>query len=77
MQGNQLEAERVRAGLSVPAFCEALGISRTSYYRKRTGATDWTLGEMMAAAKACRMNRDTVFNVFFADEVSEKTPQEA
>lgn len=42
----RLEYEVKKKGYSVQGFCKALGLSKSAYYRKCKGITEFTLGEI-------------------------------
>lgn len=46
MNKAKLEYEMKVKGMSVEGICQALGISRSAWYRKLSGASDFTLKEV-------------------------------
>ena len=75
MNTRALEAQMVLAGVRVPDLCAAIGISESAFYRKKAGASEFTQSEIAAIAKVCRMSKDTILSVFFADEVAFTQPE--
>ena len=46
MDAIRLEYEIKRNGYSIEGFCRAIGISKSAYYRKIKGVTEFTQGEI-------------------------------
>lgn len=46
MDGALLRYEMQRKGVSVDQLCAAIGVSRSAFYRKIKGASEFTLGEI-------------------------------
>lgn len=63
-----LDYEIKRKGYTKESLAEAIGISRTAFYRKCSGKSDFTLGEIKAIAK--ELDLHNVDDIFFAEEVS-------
>ena len=63
-----LEYEIKRNGYGIGEFCEMLGMSRSAFYRKCNGVTEFTLQDIKAIKKL--LNLQSVEPIFFADEVS-------
>ena len=64
----KLDYELKRRGLSAEDLCKAIGISRSAYYRKRCGKTEFTQSEIV---KICKLlNLESPVDIFFADMVS-------
>lgn len=70
MQTNVLRAEMVRKGINGQKMSEAIGISESAFYRKMSGATEFTLSELKAIRDTLELSHDDVYNIFFADKVS-------
>lgn len=64
----KLDYELKSKGISVEELCEHLGISKSAFYRKRRGSTQFTLEEIK---KICGLLKlETPMEIFFADKVS-------
>lgn len=48
MDKNLLEYEMNKRNVTIKMMCEKLGISRSAFYRKCNGITEFTLGEIQA-----------------------------
>ena len=64
MDKELLEYHRKKAGKSIADMCSVLGISRSAYYRKCNGISEFTLGEMQVIVKY--LNLDSPVEIFFA-----------
>ncbi len=60
-------------GVSIGKLCDDLHISRSAFYRKCNGKTQFTLSEMQNIVKYLGLK--TPVGIFFDDEVSEMTPE--
>lgn len=65
----KLEYLMKRKGISVDDMCTACGISRSAWYRKLKGQTEFTLKEVRAITDVLDQE-DALFDIFFASEVS-------
>ena len=64
----KLDYELKKKGMSAEDLCKAIGISRSAYYRKRCGKTEFTHSEIV---KICKLlNLESPVEIFFADMVS-------
>lgn len=70
MNKNRLDYEMKERGVSVEALCAAVKISRSAYYRKCNGKTEFTLAEMRAIIKFLSLEPHVSNAIFFADKVS-------
>lgn len=64
----KLEYEMKSRGVSVDDLCKAIGISRSAYYRKVNGTSEFTQGEIQAIVDF--LGLQTPMGVFFAEKVS-------
>lgn len=64
----QLEMEMKRKHISIQKMCEILGMSRSAFYRKCNGKSEFTLSEIQAIIKALELEEP--MQIFFANEVS-------
>lgn len=67
----KLEYEMKSRGVTIEKLCSDLEISRSAYYRKVNGKTQFTLDEIQRIVKYLQL--DSPMGIFFADKVSEKT----
>lgn len=66
-----LEYEIKSRGLTVDEFCEAVGISRSTYQFWSTGRNgDWTRGKIAKAAEVLNLTGEQVLKIFFASLVA-------
>ncbi len=63
-----LSQEMADAGISVSEMCKILGISRKSFWEKRSGKTEFKLSEASTILKA--LHRDDPRPIFFDNLVS-------
>lgn len=63
-----LSQEMADAGISVSKMCKILGISRKSFWEKRSGKTEFKLSEVSTILKA--LHRDDPRPIFFDNLVS-------
>ena len=70
MNSNLLKAEMVKHRINGQQLSAEIGISESAFYRKLGGKSEFTQGEIFAISNVLGMDRETIFSVFFADEVS-------
>jgi hypothetical protein len=63
-----LEYKMKERGVSIADMCVILGISRSAFYRKCTGKSEFTQSEISKTVKY--LNLDSPVEIFFANEVS-------
>ena len=68
MDKYKLEYEIKRNGMTVEVFCKSLGISRSAYYRKCSGVSEFTQGEIQKAMDVLKL--ESPVGVFFNQKVS-------
>ncbi|MCD8211531.1 MAG: helix-turn-helix transcriptional regulator [Oscillospiraceae bacterium] len=68
MDKYKLEYEMKSRGISIGKLCEDLHISRSAFYRKCNGISQFTLGEIQAIVDY--LGLDSPMEIFFADKVS-------
>lgn len=68
MNGARLEYEMKIRKVSVLDICKAIGMSRSAFYRKKTGKSQFTQGEITAIVKYLHL--ETSMGIFFDEEVS-------
>lgn len=64
----KLEYEMKSRGVSVDALCEEIGISRSAYYRKVSGKSEFTQGEIQKIVDYLGLS--SPMGIFFAEKVS-------
>lgn len=64
----RLEYELKRRNISVSMLCEIIGMSKTAYYRKLKGTSEFTQGEIQKIIDLLEI--DSPVGIFFADKVS-------
>lgn len=60
----RLEYEVKKKGYTLEGFCKEIGMSRSAFYRKCTGSSDFTLPEMEAIIKV--LDLASPVGIFFA-----------
>lgn len=68
MDKAKLEYEMTKNGITKGDMCARLGISRSAFYRKCNGISEFTLGEIQAIVEL--LNLDSPVGIFFAPKVS-------
>ena len=63
-----LEYEMNKKGVSIGRMCEILGVSRSAFYRKCNGTSEFTQGEIQKIVTA--LNLDSPMEIFFSNRVS-------
>lgn len=70
MNARELKAQMIRRDIDVDSMCKALGICRTSWFRKITGKTLFTQGELSDIREILDLDDQQVMDIFFSKEVS-------
>lgn len=68
MDKAKLEYEMTKKGVSKADMCEVLGLSRSAFYRKCNGLSEFTLGEIQKIVDY--LNLETPVGIFFTEQVS-------
>ncbi len=68
MDKDLLMYEMNKRGISIKMMCEKLGISRSAFYRKCNGITEFTLGEIQAIVDILSLESPDA--IFFNQKVS-------
>ena len=63
-----LEYRMSEKGKTIVDMCEMLNISRSAFYRKCTGKSEFTLGEIKKIVEY--LNLESPMEIFFAEKVS-------
>lgn len=64
----RFEYEMKKRGVSKAEMCEQLNMSRSAFYRKCNGISEFTLGEVQKIVNILGLT--TPVGIFFAEEVS-------
>lgn len=75
MDKYKLEYEMKSRGITIEKLCRELHISRSAFYRKCNGISEFTQSEIQKIVDYIGL--DSPMGIFFADKVSEKTRQTA
>lgn len=70
MNKRELKAQMVRKEKTVDQLCTALGISRTAWFRKVGGESQFTQGEIMGLRFELDLDDRQTAEIFFNSEVS-------
>lgn len=68
MNKELLIREMRKAGISIKEMCSMLSISRSAFYRKCNGISEFTLSEIQKIINF--LNIDSPMEIFFANKVS-------
>ena len=63
-----LEYEMKKKKISIGSMCEKLGISRSAFYRKCTGCSEFTQSEIQVIVDC--LGLESAMDIFFSQEVS-------
>lgn len=70
MDVKELKAQMIRKDKSVDQLCAAIGISRTSWFRKVGGDSQFTQEELHRLRNELELNDEQTIMIFFNDKVS-------
>lgn len=70
MNKRELKAQMIRKEKTVDQLCTALGISRTAWFRKIGGESQFTQGEIMGLRFELDLDDHQTADIFFNTEVS-------
>lgn len=68
MNKHRLYYEMGIRGVKISEMCKAIGMSRSAFYRKANGYTEFTQGDIQAILDYLHL--DTAMGIFFDNEVS-------
>ena len=68
MHLNKLEEAMKQRGINKKEMCEKLGMSRSAFYRKCKGKSEFTLEEVKVIGKILHLK--SIEEIFFAKDVS-------
>ena len=75
MNTRELKAQMIRKDKSIAQLCTALGISRSAWFRKTNGNSQFTQGEISALRYELELDDHDTAKIFFDLDVSQ-TQQE-
>ena len=70
MNKRELKAQMIRKDKTVDQLCTALGISRTAWFRKVGGDSQFTQGEIAGLRFELELDDHQTADIFFSTEVS-------
>lgn len=70
MNARKLKAEMLLKDKSVDDVCTAAGFARTTWFRKISGETEFTQGEISAISALLNLDSEQIGSIFFDPEVS-------
>ena len=70
MDIRELKAQMARKEKTAEQLCAALGISKSAWYRKTGGDTQFTQGEIVGLRRELDLDDHQTALIFFNDEVS-------
>ena len=70
MEGKLLKGKIIAKGYSVEGFCAEVGISKTTFYRKLSGITEFSRSEIEQIIRSLELNENEIIEIFFAKKVS-------
>lgn len=68
MDAIRLEYEVKKKGYNIERFCKDLGMSKSAYYRKIKGVTEFTQGEIQKIVDL--LGLESPMGIFFREKVS-------
>ena len=70
MNARELKAQMIRNDKSIAQLCSALGISRSAWFRKTSGISQFTQGEIADLRFELDLDDHQTADIFFDKEVS-------
>lgn len=70
MNIKELKAQMIRKDKSIDQLCAAIGISKTSWWRKTSGESEFTQGELAALRAELDLDDEQTIAIFFNKNVS-------
>lgn len=70
MNRKELKAQMVRMGKSTDELCAAIGISRSAWFRKLSGESEFTQGEITGLRSELKLDDRMTGIIFFNGTVS-------
>ena len=69
MNARELKVQMIRKDKTVDQLCAALGISRSAWFRKVAGESEFTQGEIKGLRFELELDDELTRVIFFEDEV--------
>ena len=70
MNSKELKVQMIRKEKTVDDLCTALGISRSAWFRKISGESEFTQGEISGLRFELDLDDEQTGMIFFSNEVS-------
>lgn len=70
MNANALKAQMAFCGVSAKELCERTGMGLSAFYRKISGKTEFTQGEISGISRVLNLTQGQLCAIFFSAEVS-------
>lgn len=70
MNINALKAKMVLEGISTEKLAQEIGVSKSAFYRKLNGKTEFTREEIQKIIDVLRISNSDAFKIFFENQVS-------
>ena len=70
MKVNLLRAKIVENGMTANSMCDEIGMSKSAFYRKINGTSDFYREEIAKIVKVLHLTPEDTFNIFFEAEVT-------
>lgn len=70
MNSKELKVQMIRKEKTVDQLCAALGISRSAWFRKVSGESEFTQGEISGLRFELELDDEMTGRIFFAEQVS-------
>ena len=70
MNAKELKVQMIRKDKTVDQLCTALGISKSAWFRKVNGDSEFTQGEIKGLRYELELDDELTRIIFFEDEVS-------
>ena len=59
-----------KSGRNIESYCKDIGISRSAYFRKTHGESEFTQSEIQRSIDCGYVPRDSIMKIFFTAKVS-------
>ena len=70
MNTKELKIQMIRSEKTIDQLCESLGISRSAWFRKVGGDSEFTQGEIKGLREELDLSDEQTGLIFFSSEVS-------
>lgn len=70
MNNKELKVQMIRKDKTIDQLCTALGISRSAWFRKVSGESEFTQGEIKGLREELDLSDEQTGLIFFSNEVS-------